>query len=185
MVLWDLFRGSAYHLGGFGNKKKAKRPMTETWLGTIPVIESAILLVGCYLYMLGGRSGKWKRRVFGSLLCSTAVWVGLLLMGRFKWPVLGLYPLISIGFSLGYGADLTLTKIVKRGLIVAFLCLSGGLLAYILGGKAWMILPLQGFIGLGSVWLGVKNPLHAAAEEFFVCLLLTECLIMYPLVVSF
>jgi len=155
--------------------------MNETWLGTIPAIEAAILLVGCYLYMLGGRSGKWKRRVLGAILCSGAVWTGLLLMGRFKWASFGLFPLISAAFSLGYGSDTLWPKIVKRSLIVAFLCLSGALLAWILGGKAWMILPLQGFIGLGSVWLGVKNPVHAAAEEFFVCLLLTECLIMYPL----
>lgn len=159
--------------------------MTEIWLGTIPLIEAAILLVGCWLYQVGGRSGKWKRRFLGAFVCSLAVWIGLLLMGRFKWPALGLFPLISIGFSLGYGADLLWPKIVKRVSIVAFLCFSGALLAWVLGGKAWIVLPLQGFIGLGSVWLGVKNPLHAAAEEFFVCLLLTECLIMYPLAVSF
>lgn len=157
--------------------------MNETWLGTIPVIETLIIIVGCFLYMLGGRSGKITRRVFGSLICSTAVWVGLLLMGRFRWGALGLYPLLAMGFSLGYGAESNWEKIIKRSLIVAFLCLSGVLLAWLLGGRAWLILPLQAFIGAGSIYLGVINPIHAASEEFFVCLLLTECLVMYPLAV--
>lgn len=156
--------------------------MTETFLGTIPAIEAIILIVGCWLYMLGGRSMKWRRRFIGSLICATAIWVGLLLMGRFKWQALGIYPLLMIGFSLGYGAEVVFEKIIKRGLIVACLCLSGVLMAYVLGGKAWQILPLQAFIGLGSIYLGVKNPVQAAGEEFFVCLLLTECLIMYPLI---
>lgn len=156
--------------------------MNETFLGSIPAIQAIILVIGCFLYMLGGRSGKWKRRFLGSFICATAVWVGLLLMGRFKWATLGLYPLLLGGFSLGYGADVIFIKIVKRGLIVAFLCLSGTLLAWCLGGRAWEILPLQAFIGIGSIYLGVRNPIHAASEEFFVCLLLTECLIMYPLV---
>ena len=157
--------------------------MNETWIGTIPLIEAAIILVGCFLYMAGGRSGKWKRRFLGAFVCSLAVWTGLLLMGRFRWPVLALFPLISGAFSMGYGADLTLSKIIKRSLIVAFLCLSGVLLAWLLGGRAWLILPLQAFIGAGSIYLGVINPIHAASEEFFVCLLLTECLVMYPLAV--
>lgn len=156
--------------------------MSETWIGTIPALEALILVVGCWFYMWGGRHDKWKRRFIGSLIVSTSVWAGLALMGRFKWPVLGLYPLLMAGFSLGYGAEVALTKIVKRGLIVACLCMSGVLLAWTLGGSAWFILPLQCFIGMGSVWLGVRNPIQAAGEEFFVCLLLTECLIMYPLI---
>jgi hypothetical protein len=154
--------------------------MNETWIGTIAAIEAAILIIGCWFYMLGGRSGKWRRRFIGSLICSTAVWVGLLLMGLFKWGALGLYPLLAICFSLGYGADTFGTKIVKRSVVVATLCLSGVLMASILGGSAWQVLPLQVFIGMGSIYLGVKNPIQAAAEEFFVCLLLTECLVMYP-----
>lgn len=156
--------------------------MNETWLGSIPAIQAVILVIGCFLYMLGGRNCKWKRRFLGSFICATAVWVGLLLMGKFRWATLGLYPLLMIAFSLGYGAEVIFTKIIKRGLIVAFLCLSGVLLAWSLGGRAWEILPLQAFIGIGSIYLGVRNPVHAASEEFFVCLLLTECLLMYPLV---
>jgi len=156
--------------------------MTETWIGTIPLFELLILAVGCWFYMLGGRSGKWRRRFIGAFICATAVWVGLLLMGLFRWAALGLYPLLIAGFCLGYGADVIFTKIVKRGIVVATLCLSGVLLACLLGGNAWWVLVLQVFIGTGSIFLGVKNPLQAAAEEFFVCLLLTECLIMYPLI---
>jgi hypothetical protein len=163
-------------------KTTGEGKMTETWIGSIPAIEAIILVVGCWFYMWGGRSGKWKRRFLGAFICATAVWTGLLLTGLFRWASLGLYPLLMAGFSLGYGADTLGPKIVKRSIIVATLCASGALMAWILGGNAWWVLPLQGFIGIGSIYLGVKNPLQAAAEEFFVCLLLTECLIMYPMI---
>ncbi len=156
--------------------------MNETWLGTIPLIEMILICIGCWFYMWGGRSGKWKRRFIGSFICSTALWVGLLLTGKFNWLALITYPLLAIGFSLGYGSEIPLTKVAKRTIVVLAVALTGILMAYILQGRAWLILPLQVFIGSGSIWLGVKNPLQAAPEEFFVCLLLTECLAMYPMI---
>ena len=156
--------------------------MSETWIGTIAFIEMLILCVGCWFYMLGGRSGKWKRRFVGSLICSTALWVGLVLTQQFNWWALGVYPLLIGAFCLGYGSDVPLTKILKRMIVVAATLTTGVLMAVIIGGNAWMVLPLQAAIAMGSVWLGVKNPITAAAEEFFVCLLLTQCLMMYPFV---
>jgi len=156
--------------------------MSETWLGTIPAIQAIILIIGCWFYMSGGRSGKWKRRFIGSFICATALWVGLLLMGLFNPLSLLAYPLLIWGFCMGYGAEIPLTKVIKRLNIVLAVSSTGLLMCLILGGNAWVILPLQLLIAGGSIWLGVKNPLQAAPEEFFVCLLLTECLIMYPAV---
>lgn len=146
--------------------------------------EMVIILIACIFYAFGGREGqgKWKRRFIGSLICSTALWAGLLLMGKFDVYSLLTYPLLACGFSLGYGSDFIPTKILKRSLIVLWTCLTGLLMCWILGGKAWLILPFQAFIGCGSIWLGVKNPVQASSEEFFVCLLLTECLALYPLI---
>ena len=157
--------------------------MSEVYQGTIIFVGLIITALGCFLYMLGGRSGKWKRRFVGSLLCSTAVWVEALMFGKFAPLQLLAYPLLIGAFVLGYSPDLPLlTKIIKRFIIViASLCV-GGLLAYTIQGRAWLILPLQALIASGSVWLGIKNPVYAPVEEFFICLLLTECNLLYPLV---
>jgi hypothetical protein len=154
--------------------------MNETWIGTIALIGMLITAIGCYLYMLGGRSGKWKRRFIGSIICSTAIWVESLLLGVFNFWQLLAYPLLIATFCLGYGSDILFTKIVKRFIVVLGSLTVGVLMLLTVGGTSWMLLPLQLLIALGSVWLGVRNPIPAAAEEFFVCLLLTECNIMYP-----
>lgn len=156
--------------------------MDEMRFANIALMEGIILLIGCWFYSWGGRSDKWKRRFIGSLICSTALWIGLLLMGKFSFWSLLVYPLLSIAFHLGYGSSIPFVKVIKRAVVVLFTCLTGVLMCLILGGKAWLILPLQGVIGAGSIWLGTRNPIQAASEEFFVCLLLTECLIMYPLI---
>lgn len=158
--------------------------MSETWTGTVAFIGLLITAVGCFFYMLGGRSNKWLRRFIGSLICSTAIWVEALLMGVFDWWQLLTYPLLAIVFSLGYGSDIPLTKIIKRFIVVLGSMSVGILLWLTIGGASWMILPLQFMIALGSIWLGVKNPVQAAAEEFFVCLLLTECNLLYPFAVG-
>ena len=154
--------------------------MSETWLGTIPLFGLIVMAVGCWFYMLGGREDKWKRRFIGSLITSTAVWLESLLLSTFDFWQLLVYPLTILYFSLGYGSDIPLTKIIKRSIVVLFSLTVGVLMCLTIGGSAWLILPLQVVIAVGSIWLGVKNPIPAAPEEFFVCLLLNLCNIMYP-----
>lgn len=156
--------------------------MNETWLGTIPLIGTIIVAFGCWLYMLGGRSGKWKRRFVGSLICATAIWVEALLVEHFSFGMLLAYPLLIGAFVLGYGSDITLTKIVKRVIVVAASLTVGILMCLILGGSAWWVLVVQLIVAIPTVILGVRNPVYAAPEEFFVCLLLTECNLMYPFI---
>jgi hypothetical protein len=156
--------------------------MNETWLGTIPLIGTIITAIGCWLYMLGGRSGKWQRRFAGSLTCATAIWVEALLVKNFNIWMLSAYPLLIGTFVLGYGSDITLTKIVKRSIVVATSLTVGVIMCIVLGGAAWWVLPIQVAVAAMSIYLGVKNPIQAAPEEFFVCLLLTECNLMYPFV---
>lgn len=154
--------------------------MNETWLGTIPLIGLIIMAIGCWFYMLGGRDGKWKRRFIGSLITSTANWVESLLLATFNFWQLLVYPFTILYFSLGYGSDIPLTKIIKRSIVVICSLATGVVMCLTIGHTAWLILPLQVVIAAGSIWLGVRNPIPAAAEEFFVCLLLNLCNIMYP-----
>jgi hypothetical protein len=155
--------------------------MSETMIGLIPAIGSLVMVVGCIFYMLGGRSNKWLRRFIGSLICATAVWLTAYILGVFQWVMLWTYPLTILRFSLGYCPDNpTWQRVLKRSIIAVSVAANGLIFCFALGGTAWLILPLQVFIALGSVWLGVKNPMPAAAEEFFVCLLLEEGDLMYP-----
>ena len=156
--------------------------MNETLLGTVPVVGVLINTIGSWFYMLGGRSNKFLRRFIGSLICSTGIWVESLILGSFNWLHLLAYPFTIAYFSLGYGSDIPLTKIIKRSIVVLGSLLVGLIMCFTIGGKAWLILPLQALIASGSIWLGIKNPIPAAVEEFFVCFLLTLCNLMYPFV---
>lgn len=154
--------------------------MSEFIIGTIPLVGWALQGVGNWLYMVGGRSNKWIRRFIGALLCSSAVCLEALCLHNFSLWMLIDYPLTVISFHLGYGSERLRTKIAKRSLVVAMSLASGILFCFIIGGKSWQILPLHFLIASGSVYLGVVNPIQAAAEEFFVCALLRICSIMYP-----
>ena len=154
--------------------------MNETWLGTIPLFGTLILAVGCWFYMLGGRDAKWLRRFIGSLICSTAIWIESLLLGVFNFWHLLVYPLTITYFSLGYGSEIPLIKIIKRSIVVICSLTTGLVFCLTIGGSAWIILPIQVVIAAVTIWLGVKNPIPAAAEEYFVCLFLTVCNLMYP-----
>jgi hypothetical protein len=135
--------------------------------------------IGNWLYMIGGRSNKWIRRFIGAIFCTSAVCAEALLLHIFSFWMLLDYPLTVLSFHLGYGSERLKTKIAKRSLVVAASLLSGILFCLIIGGKAWLILPLHVLIASGSIYLGVVNPIQAAAEEFFVCALLRVCNIMY------
>jgi len=156
--------------------------MSEFTTGSLASVSIVCLALMCFMYMWCGRSGKWKRRFLGAFI--GCVLVNGLMLARGIWSpwFLALFPSLSIGFHLGYGGDILLTKVVKRLICAIAICGSGLLCAFVLGGNAWMVLPLHFGVGVWSVWLGVKNPLEAAAEETFVCLLLNTGLIMYPFV---
>jgi hypothetical protein len=158
--------------------------MSETLLGTIPLVGTIITAIASWFYQWGGRSRKWRRRFVGSLISSTAIWVETLLLGIFNFWHLLAYPLIILRNHLGYGSEILSKKILKRSLVVVTSLLVGLLMCLTIGGKAWLILPLQLLIASGSIWLGVKNPIFAAPEEFFVNLLLDLCNLLYPFVGS-
>lgn len=153
--------------------------MNETWLGTIPAIGMILIVIGAWLYMLGGRRGKWKRRFIGSFVVSSAIWFVSLLIGNFSWWTIAVYPLCIGSFVLGYGSDTLNGKIVKRGTVVLASLMSGLLLAFVY--NAWAVLPIEIVIASVSIYLGVKNPIQAAPEEFFVCM----CLWMPKLIYLF
>lgn len=75
-------------------------------------------------------------------------------------------------------------KTMRRLLYMIGVCSAGLIMLFALySTSALIVFMLHLFVGLGSIWLGVANPLYAPAEEVFVCALLNLGLIAYPFVV--
>jgi hypothetical protein len=140
------------------------------------------LTIATLLYMLGGRAGKWKRRFVGSFILAATVNILFAVRGSWQPAFLGIWPLLIAGFSLGYGGDVLGVKLLRRSLYAAGVLASGVLTAYFLGGNAWWVLVPHAGVGLWSIYLGIKNPIEAAAEEGLICVLLNLGIIAYPFV---
>lgn len=138
------------------------------------------LAVGSIAYSLGGYKGKWKRRFVGSFIISST-FIGVSAWRELWSPWLLLsYPMLIGTFCLPYGADTAFPKIIKRTTIVLASLAIGVGFCIIHGGNAWWVLIPHGGIAMWSVYLGVKNPIQARAEEGFICILLCMAIMMYP-----
>jgi len=156
--------------------------MTETTIGYLAFGNIIALAFASLLYMLGGRDNKLWRRLGSAVILGSAVNITSLLFGIWELSFLLAYPCLIAGFSMGYSGDEGWEKAVRRLLYTIGVCATGLVFALSLGGFAWLILPLHIGVGAFSVWLGVKNPIHAAAEEIFICVLLNTGLLMYPFI---
>jgi len=154
---------------------------TTVWAAGLAGI---LLVIGSIFYSLGGRKGKWLRRFVGSFIISLAVWIPSLIMHNFYWWYLAIFPLLAIGFSLGYGADIIWEKILKRSVFALAVLSSALLCAIVVGGNGWLLLVYAVGVGAWSVWLGVTNPVEAAGEEFLICMTLNLGLMGFPFVVA-
>ena len=140
------------------------------------------LALSCLLYALGGRSGKWKRRFIASFILATTVNLVSWGMGVWSLWLLGIVPILIAGFSLGYGADSTVSKVIRRSIYALAIVAAGGLFWPIFGTKTlWVFIPHIG-IGLFSIYMGVRNPVAAAAEEVFICAMLNLGICIYPFI---
>lgn len=138
------------------------------------------LVLSSFLYSLGGRSGKWKRRFIAPFILTLTVCILMLWRGMWDWRLPFLYPILAIGFSLGYGSEIILTKILKRSIYAIAIVMTGVLLCLVIDNRAWSIFIPHVGVAAWSIYLGVINPIEAAAEEFWVCMVLNSGLMMYP-----
>ena len=156
----------------------------EEYIQLYQITGAGIALVfASFLYSAGGRSGKWKRRFLASLVMATTINVLFLMRGMYHYALLAIYPLQIAAYSLGYSADTTIGKVVRRLICALCACLSGLLCCLLFQGQAWLILPFQVGVAVWSIWLGVKNPVFAPVEEFLICMTLNLGLLAYPFVV--
>jgi len=100
--------------------------------------------------------------------------------------MLTIYPALITGFSMGYGDKGVggYYKFARRLIYALGVLLSGLIMTIVLGGAAWAVFVPHVGIGLWSIWMGYKNPVEAAAEEGFICLILNAGLILYPFILS-
>lgn len=126
------------------------------------------------MYAMGGTAGfgLWWRRFLGSFVLALDANLVALYVGNWHWQYLTFFPCLAIGFSLGYGSDTILGKIIKRTIFaigVLSVCWFGlwaiGFTVY-----GWVVLGLAFITGLTSVALGVINPFNSAPlEQFLIC----------------
>lgn len=155
--------------------------MSETMLGLVPLPGMLLILIGAALYQLGGRHGKWKRRYAGSFCLASSIWLVSALLGRFSLWYLLVYPLTVATFTLGYGADVEWKKWARRLTVVGASLVSSILILIVIGfpsGSGWVV-GIELLIASTTAILGVKNPIDAAPEEYFVCLFLWSPKLMY------
>lgn len=133
--------------------------MTERKI-QIQVVVKMILAVFCAsLYAWGGMEGKWLRRFCAPSICAGAVWyytrnVKSLLMA----------PFLGIASSLGYGADETVWKVIKRLYVGLAFGLSANIYNIMI--RNWMVCGyVAGIIVTGFILMGVWNPLPDARHE--------------------
>lgn len=141
------------------------------------------LVISSFLYSLGGRAGgpgKWVRRFLGSFILAATVCGLCVLRGTFNWWLMGVWPLLIGGMSLGYGAESLGGKIARRSIFCGGVVSAGALCAYFLHG--WLVFIPHVGVAVWSIYLGVRNPVEASFEEWYISMLLNLGLIAYPFV---
>lgn len=144
----------------------------------LTLVRIAFVVGFAYLYSEGGMHDKWLRRFVAPCELS----IGMFIFSR-DWRVFLQMPLMMGSLCLGYGADETWLKIVKRliwglangassSVYIAILSLSNSMY--------WFLFSLHHIILVFSVvCLGVLNPLaNARNEEFTIGLLIALIPIM-------
>jgi hypothetical protein len=138
--------------------------MNEITLQFIVILKLTLLVVFAALYGFGGINGKWKRRIIAPIVL-TAGLIGLSLWQKaFSWWYISYALLLYGGLSIGYGADSTKEKIIKRSRYGLVLGLTALPIAIV--NAAWAMLGLHIFLCvLVSTILGVWNITPSARAE--------------------
>ena len=138
--------------------------MTETTLQIISSLKILAIGVFATLYGFGGMSGKWKRRIIGSVVATAGICGFSLWTGSFSYWYLLCALLLFASLSIGYGADDTATKILKRSRY-GLACATATLPVFIVQ-QAWTLLALHLLICIAtSTVCGVWNETPSARAE--------------------
>ena len=152
----------------------------------IVILGGFLAFVANVCYMLGGTEGfgKFWRRFIGAFVLALAASAVAILLHCWQWQYLLVLPCLILGFSLGYGGDTTIVKVLKR-LCFAFGVLSSlGIMLWIhqFSFYSWIVFSSAFLVALASVILGVINPLNNARIEEY---LVSQCLTLFVPFIAF
>jgi hypothetical protein len=139
--------------------------MTENMLNLISFLKIIYACGFAFLYSSGGISGKWKRRILGSIILTAGILGFNAWLGRFSLWYLLCLPILFGGLSVGYGGtDDFWRKVMKRARY-GFICGLAGVPIGIVN-HSYILMGLNIFLCvLVSVMLGVFNPTQSARDE--------------------
>jgi len=149
--------------------------MNEKQIFKRVLVLSLALIIFSALYCLGGMDGheKWLRRFL-----APSILVGAMFWSSRDPRVLLQLPFMFASLSLGYGADLVWSKILKRFMFGAANGLSFNI--HNLWQKKYLWSGFHFVLVVGAyIVLGVWNPLHARIEEFMLALLTGSTVLTY------
>ena len=123
-----------------------------------------LFIIGIFagLYAWGGIEYKWLRRfVAPTILCLSMVYFTR------DWKAIYQLPLMCITLSFGYGGDVLIEKIFRRGLFGLVNGASSS--TYNIMRKKWLLVGIQVVLMIGLyIMIGVFNPFpNARTEETF------------------
>lgn len=138
--------------------------MNETTLEWVSFSKIVFLAIFSLLYSYGGITKKWLRRYIGSGVLTLGYIGYSLVQGTLSLWYLLCFPLLVGATSLGYGAEKTYQKIIKRtycGLAYALASLPIAIVR-----QTWLLFGVHvGLCVAISNILGVLNPIEAREEE--------------------
>ena len=138
--------------------------MEETTLQLIAILKLLFIVIYAACYAFGGMKGKWKRRILGSILLTSAIAGFSLWQGTFSFWYLSCALFLFGSTSMGYGADRLVEKLWKRfycGLAYSLIALP---MAIVHNNWAMFILNIILCLSV-SIILGVWNPCRNARDE--------------------
>jgi hypothetical protein len=144
--------------------------MPESTLVWVSVLKLLLIVAFALCYILGGRSGKWRRRWVGGL--GLAAGLNLLAAYQDAWSgwLLLLFGTLVLALSLGYGGTTRTQKITRR--LIYGLALGLASLPLALASGLWVAWGFQALLALvASLWLGLANPIKAVEEETLIATL--------------
>ena len=148
--------------------------MSEWQLVFLVPVRMGIVLVFSFLYAVGGRGPKYVRRFLGGALFGSAVLALSVWTGSFKWQIAALPGAYIGALCMGYGGNTFGEKLFRR--LIYGLALGGCALIAASAAGVWSL----GFFQLAlavavSLFLGLKNPIHAVNEEALIATLSVVC----------
>ena len=156
--------------------------MSEYTIGWLASLSGVGLVASSTFYWKGGRSKKWLRRWLGSFVMALTIWLVANGMGNFSPWMFLLYPILVLGYSLGYGGVQVGEKLIRRCIYAGTILCSGLLMAILIGGHAWSIFGAHVLMASLTVNMAYFNPVPAASEEYFVSMFLNLALCIYPFI---